>query len=83
VLTTHVAWRETTDAVADSYGQWCIAPTSERAPRFAAYISALDQEQTATGMHAELISELKRWLPDSDRGDEPGGGWLMAAAVSA
>jgi hypothetical protein len=26
VLTTHVAWRETTDAVADSYGQLVYRP---------------------------------------------------------
>ena len=40
---------------------------------FAAYIAALDQEQTAAAMYAESISELERWLPDSDpdRGSEP------------
>ena len=40
---------------------------------FAAYIAALDQEQTAAAMCAESISELERWLPDSDpdRGSEP------------
>jgi hypothetical protein len=40
---------------------------------FAAYIAALDQEQTAAAMYAESISERERWLPDSDpdRGSEP------------
>ena len=40
---------------------------------FAAYIAALDHEQTAAAMYAESISELERWLPDSDpdRGSEP------------
>ena len=39
---------------------------------FAAYIAALDQEQTAAAMYAESISELERRLPDSDpdRGSE-------------
>jgi hypothetical protein len=40
---------------------------------FAAYIAALDQEQTAAAIYAESISELERRLPDSDpdRGSEP------------
>ena len=39
----------------------------------AAYIAALDQEQTAAAMSAESISELERWLPgsDPDRESEP------------
>ena len=73
VLATYVEWRETTDAVADTYGRWSAAPTSEQALRFAAYIAALDQEQTAAAVYAGSISELERRLPDSDsdRGSEP------------
>ena len=67
-LDTYVEWRETTDTVADTYERWCAAPASDEATRFAAYMAALDQEQTAAGMCAESISELERWLPDSDRG---------------
>ena len=68
VLDTYVEWREATDAVAYTYGRWSVAPASEEARRFAAYMAALDQEQTAAGICAESISELERWLPDSDRG---------------
>jgi hypothetical protein len=41
--------------------------------RFAAYLAALDQEQTAAGMCAESISEFERCLADwdPDRGFEP------------
>ncbi len=62
VLATYVEWRQTTDAVADTYGRWCVAPAVEEAARFAAYLAALDQEQTAAGVYAESISELERRL---------------------
>ena len=65
-LAMYVKWRETTDAVADTYGQWCVAPAVEEAPRFAAYLAALDQEQAAAGVYAESINELERRLWDSD-----------------
>lgn len=71
-LATYVEWRQTTDAVTDTYGRWCVAPAVEEAPRFAAYLAALDQEQAAAGVYAESISELERRLLDSDRGSESG-----------
>jgi hypothetical protein len=72
-LATYVDWRETADAVTDTYRRWCAAPATEEATRFAAHMTALDQEQTAAGMCAESISEFERWLPDwdPDRGSEP------------
>lgn len=66
VLVTYVEWRETTGVVADTYGRWCVAERCEAAPRFAAYIAALDQEETAAGIYAGSIRELERRLPDSD-----------------
>jgi hypothetical protein len=70
VLDRYMEWREATSAVADTYGWWCVAPAGEEATRFAAYVAALDQEETAAGMCAESISEFQRWLPDarSERG---------------
>jgi hypothetical protein len=61
------------DAVAATYGRWCAAPTGEGAPRFAAYVAALDREEAAAAMCAESIIVLKRRLRDldSDRGSEP------------
>lgn len=65
-LATYVEWRETKDAVADTYAWWCVAPGGEAAARFAAYLAALDQEQAAAGVYAESINELERRLSDSD-----------------
>ena len=72
MLATYVEWREATHAVADTYERWCLTPASET-PRFAAYMAALDQEQSAAGVYAESISELERPMPasDPDRGSEP------------
>lgn len=66
MFVTHVEWRETTYAMADTYGRWCVAPADERAMRFASYIAAVDQEETAAGVYAASIMELERWLPDPD-----------------
>jgi hypothetical protein len=66
VLVRYVEWRETTGTVADTYGRFCAAQRCDVAPRFAAYMAALDQEQTAAGTYAESISELERRLRDLD-----------------
>jgi hypothetical protein len=73
VLDMYVDWRETTNSVANTYRWWCLAPAVEEAARFAAYLAALDQEQTAAGVYAESITELERWLWGSDpaRGSGP------------
>jgi hypothetical protein len=65
-LATYIDWRETTAAVSDSYERWCAAAAVDGAGRFAAYVASLDQEQTAAGAYADSISELERWLPESD-----------------
>jgi hypothetical protein len=73
VLATYVEWRETTDAVADTYEGWSVALAMQEAVRFAAYAAALEKERTAAAVYAKSISELERWLPDPDpgRGSEP------------
>jgi hypothetical protein len=68
VFAGYAEWREATDAVADAYRRWWVAPASEEAARFEAYMAALDREQTAAGMCAESISEFERWPPDSHPG---------------
>jgi hypothetical protein len=52
--------------LADSYRRWSSAPAGEQALRFAVYIAALDEEQTAAAIYAESIRELDRWLRGSD-----------------
>jgi hypothetical protein len=66
VVDTYVEWRESTGLVGDAYGRWCRAPAVEDGRRFAAYLAALDQEQTAAAVYAESIGDLARrlWSPD-------------------
>lgn len=70
-LATYVEWRQTTDAVTDTYRRWCVAPAGQQPTRFAAYLAALDQEQAAAGVYAESINELELRLPDSDPDHSP------------
>jgi hypothetical protein len=65
-LCTYCEWRETADAVADTYARWCAAAAVEEAARFAAYMGALGEEKTAAAAHAASIREFERWLPDAD-----------------
>ena len=76
-LATYMKWRETTDAIAESYGRWSVAPAAERAPRFAAYVAALDQEQTAAAMYAESIIQVPSRVPLAGLGDPRNGTWLV------
>lgn len=73
MLDTYIEWCETTDEVAGAYQRWCVAPAGEGIQRFAAYMAAVDQEESAAAVYAEAISELERWLQDSDSdpGPEP------------
>ena len=58
VLAAYVEWRETTDAIANTYARWCVAPGGEEA---------------AAGVYSESINELERrlWDSDLDRGSQP------------
>jgi hypothetical protein len=64
-LATYIDWRGTEQAVTHAYQRWSAGALTDKATRFAAYMAALDQEQTAAGEYARSISELERWLPDS------------------
>jgi hypothetical protein len=66
----YVDWRESARAVAVAYSRWSFASGAERALRFAAYISMLDQEQNTAAAYARAVTDLERWLQRShpDRG---------------
>lgn len=68
-----IQWRRSAEAVTDAYERWCAAPVDEGTIRCAAYMAALDQEQTAASMYAESITKLEQWLVDSNpnRGAAP------------
>ena len=59
-------WRETADAVGRHLRATVCRARGEQAPRFAAYLAALDQEQIAAATYAGSIGQLERRLPDPD-----------------
>jgi hypothetical protein len=59
VLATYTEWRETTDAGADTYQRWSVAPAVQEPGRFAAYVATLHEEQTVATVYAGLIGELE------------------------
>jgi hypothetical protein len=62
MLACYVDWREDATAAADAYGRWSGAPPSEIACRFAAYLAALDQEESAATRYALAVRDLERSL---------------------
>jgi hypothetical protein len=51
----YVSWREESASVAAMYDLWERAPRERRAIAYAAYVAALDREETAAAAYQELI----------------------------
>ena len=64
VVLAYVEWREASAAVWDAYGRWASASAEDKLPADAAYRAALDREEAAANLYAELI-ELARDRLDS------------------
>ncbi len=45
-LNRHHEWRENADGVAEAARMWSCAPAGARVLRYAAYLAAMDQEQS-------------------------------------
>jgi hypothetical protein len=54
-------WRESAFEVTYAYNRWSAAPATEEAERFAAYVSALDQEEAAAASYAKVLADMERW----------------------
>jgi hypothetical protein len=55
VMDAYVDWREECIAVSDAYGGWAAAEASDAALAFGAYVAALDIEERASQVYADLI----------------------------
>jgi hypothetical protein len=53
-IRAYVGWREECIAVWDTYRLWANAEASDAALAFAAYLAALDREERASGVYAQL-----------------------------
>jgi hypothetical protein len=68
LLDGYVDWRESARAVEEAYARWSFASGPERALRFAAYAATLDQEQKMAAAYAETVTDIERWLEQSNDG---------------
>jgi hypothetical protein len=52
----YVDWREERASVWDAYARWASAPVADRRLAFSAYRAALDREERAAHVYAELMT---------------------------
>ena len=60
MLGYYIDWRHDAAAAEDAYRLWSIAPTDEEALRYAAYVAALDQEESSAIRYALVFREVER-----------------------
>jgi len=61
-LDAYVSWRDRQAAVCDTYERWSAACVADAPDEFAAYRSALDEEERAAGRYGNLIARLRSSL---------------------
>ena len=54
----YVEWREECATVRDAYERWARAPAADSGSAFAAYWAAVDREERAADIYAELMGRL-------------------------
>jgi hypothetical protein len=63
LVDAYVAWREECRAVEDAYRGWVRAAAADSTFAFAAYRMALDREELASGVYADLVARVSRLIP--------------------
>jgi hypothetical protein len=56
-------WRRTCVDVREAYDRWSNAPGEELGSAFAAYLTALDSEEDASVVYAELLRRMRQTDP--------------------
>ncbi|MBV8462448.1 MAG: hypothetical protein JO368_04085 [Acidimicrobiales bacterium] len=62
LLAYYIDWRRDAAAVTSAYREWSAASGAEGPLRFAAYMAALDQEQSSADRYALVLKEVERAL---------------------
>lgn len=62
MLAAYVDWRETAAKSQVAYRRWSQRPAVERELRFATFVAALDQEQSAAASYAGIVGDVARVL---------------------
>ena len=62
VLAAYLDWREACASLHDAYRHWSQSEVRDRQRGFLVYSAALDQEQRACAVYAEVARRAARWL---------------------
>jgi hypothetical protein len=62
-IDAYVDWREERDSVWDAYERWTGTPAAECPLAFSAYQAALDREERAAQVYAELMTRVSVAVP--------------------
>ena len=62
LIACYVDWREDAADSRAAYACWCESAPPDRRLRFASYLAALDQEESAAAKYAEVTIEVARRL---------------------
>jgi hypothetical protein len=64
-MDAYVDWREECTHVGEAYRRWLSAVRADAALAFRAYLAALDREERASQVYADLISRLGRLVAEA------------------
>ena len=62
-IDAYVDWREERGTVWDAYARWTSAPVADCRLAFSAYRAALDREERAAHVYAELLTRVSVAVP--------------------
>jgi hypothetical protein len=62
MVACYASWREEAAAARRAYERWRDSRPDQEPARYAAYVAALDQEQSTAVSYAQAVSDLERWL---------------------
>ncbi len=66
MMDVYVDWREECIALRNAYERWSSVGVAERGLAFAAYRAALDREDWASAVYADLVKSVERELEASN-----------------
>jgi hypothetical protein len=74
LIDAYVSWREACLRVSDAYGSWASGAGPDATSAFGRYIAALDQEERAAEVYAELVRRAGQLASSKHDAVQPLGG---------
>ena len=74
LMDAYVSWREACLRVSDAYRSWGSGTGQGTTPAFGCYMAALDQEERAAEIYADLVRRASQLASNKRNAAEPLGG---------